>query len=145
VVGDDPADRSPELLFVTILRHRRYWQVMWISHGKNFKDFHAASMTAAVAAVSETAAEFHCADPAGAAAEFLIWIFGRRLPVSKGPQLLVTGDPGQFTATDACDGSVFAGATLEDLLAAAGANPARAGDYAMSWLRPVSALRPARD
>lgn len=145
MVGEDPADGTPELLSVTILRHRRYWQVMWIGRGgKNFRDFHAASMTAAVTGASEMAAEFDCGDPANAAAEFLILIFGRRLPVFKGPQLLITGKPGQFTATDACDGSVFAGATLEDLVAAAGANPAQACDYAMSWLRPVSALRPGR-
>jgi hypothetical protein len=144
MVGGDPADRTPELLSVTILRHRRYWQVMWIGHGKNFRDFHAASLTAAVADASEMAAEFNCGDPVGAAAEFLILIFGRRLPVFKGPQLLITGKPGQFTATDACDGSVFTGATLEDLVAAAGANPAQAGDYAMRWLRPVSAPRPRR-
>jgi hypothetical protein len=145
VVGDHPADPAPELLFVTILRHRRYWQVMWTGGGKKFRDFRAASMTAAVTGASEMAAEFYCAVPAGATAEFLILIFGRPLPVFKRPQLMVTGKAGQFTATDACDGSVFAGGTLEDLLAAAGANPAQAGDYAMNWSRPVSACCPARD
>ena len=99
MVGDNPADRTPELLSVTILRHRRYWQVMWIGRGgKNFRDFHAASMAAAVTGASEMAAEFDCGDPAGADAEFLILIFGRRLPAFKGPQLPITGEPGQFTA-----------------------------------------------
>jgi hypothetical protein len=71
----------------------------------------------------------------------MILIFGRRVPVFEGPQLLATGEPGDFSAEDARDGSVFAGATLEDVLAAAGANLEQAGDYAISWTRPVTALR----
>ena len=145
MVGDNPADRTPELLSVTILRHRRYWQVMWIGRGgKNFRDFHAASMAAAVTGASEMAAEFDCGRPGG-----------RRCGVpdldlrsaSASVQGTATADHRRTRpvhGTDASDGSVFAGATLEDLVAAAGANPAQAGDYAMSWLRPVSALRPRR-
>jgi len=64
---------------------------------------------AAVTGASELAGEFY-SGPSGAEAWFLILIFGRPLPVFKGPQLLVTEESGQFTATDACDGSVFAGA-----------------------------------
>jgi hypothetical protein len=61
-----------------------------------------------------------------------------------GPQLLVTGRSGQFTATDTRDDSVLTAATLEDLLLAAGANSARAGDYAISWTQLASALRSGR-
>ncbi len=68
------------------------------------------------------AAELCRGDPASAAAKFLFFVFGRRRPVLEGPQLLVTGEPGQFRAIDARDDSVFRGATLEDLLAPPGSS-----------------------
>jgi hypothetical protein len=142
VAGSYLADPAPNLLTATILRHRRGWQVMWIGTGKSFRDFRAATLTAAVTGASTMAAEFCRANPAGAATEFLLLIFGRRRPVFEGPQLLVTGEPGQFTATDARDNSVYSGATLEDLLAVAGVNPAQPGDYAINWIRPISAILP---
>lgn len=114
---------------------------MWIGAGKNLSDFRAATLTAATTRASAMATDIYQASAAGAAADFLILIFGRRLPVFDGLSLLVTGGPGQLTATDAGNGSVFTGATLEDLLAAADANPAQAGDYAISWIRSVSAMR----
>jgi hypothetical protein len=128
---------------VTILRHRRDWRAMWIGPGTSLRDFRAATLSAAVTSASAIAADFYRASPIGAPAELLILIFGRRVPVFEGPQLLVAGEPGQFTAKDARDGLPFGGATLEDVLAAAGANPAHAGDYAMSWTRPISASRPS--
>lgn len=138
MVDGSAASPDPELVTVTILRHRRGWRVMWIGAGKNFRDFRAATLTAAVTDASAMVAQFYGASAPRAGAEFLVLIFGRPVPVFDGPQLLVTGEPGQFTATDTRDDSAFAGATLEDLLAAAGANPAQAGDYAINWLRPVS-------
>jgi hypothetical protein len=141
VTGDFLFDPAPELLTVTILRYRRGWRVMWIGTGKKLSDFRAATLTAAATRATGMAADIYRASAAGAAAEFLILIFGRRLPVFDGLSLLVTGGPGQLTATDARNGSVFTGATLEDLLTAAAANPAQAGDYAISWMRSVSAIR----
>jgi hypothetical protein len=114
---------------------------MWIVAGESFRDFRAATLTAAATEATTMAAEYCRASPVGAEVELLILIFGRRVPVFEGPQLLVAGEPGQFTAEDARDGSVFAGATLEDVLVAAGANPAEAGDYAISWTRPKAAWR----
>lgn len=127
-------------LIVTILRHRRDWRAMWMSAGESFRGSRAATLTAAVTDASKMAAEF--CSPVDAEAELLILIFGRHVPVFEGPQLSVTGEPGQFTAEDLRNGSVFAGATLEDVLVAAGANPAQPGDYAISWLRPLSASNP---
>jgi hypothetical protein len=110
---------------------------MWIGARRelgDLRDFRAATLTAAVTKARATAEEFYSRNAAGPAAELLLWIFGRRLPVfNKGPQLVVTGEPGQFTATDARDDSVLHGATLEDLLAAAAVNRAQPADYAISW------------
>ena len=141
MVADFLAEPNPDLLIVTILRHRRDWRTMWIGPGQSSSDFRAATLSAAVASASAMAAEFYRTNPVGVAAELLILIFGRRMPVFDGPQLLVTGEPGRFTAKDARDDLLFAGATLEDVLAAAGANPAQAGDYAISWTRSISAPR----
>lgn len=64
-----------------------------------------------------------------------VLISGHRLPVfNKGPQLMVTGEPGRLTAKDVRRESAFAGATLEgttleDLLAAAGADPAQSSGH----------------
>src|SRR5215471_20648364 len=100
VADDRPADPAYDLLTVTILRDGRRWNVMWIG-GKGFlRDFRRATLEAAVMKASRMAVEFYRRNPASDAAEFLILIFGRRLPVLTGPQLLVTGEPGQFTATD---------------------------------------------
>jgi hypothetical protein len=143
VAGDHPTDPDYDLVSVTISRHRRYWQVMWIGSRDKFRDFRAATLTEAATGVSELVAEYYYSRLLpGSAAEFLILIFGRSLPGTKGPQLQVAGNAGQFTATDVRDNSIVAGATLEDLVVAAGANPAKADDYAMSWLRPLSALLP---
>jgi hypothetical protein len=125
VVGDFLAAPNPDLLIVTILRHRRDWRAMWIGPGKSTRDFRAATLSAAVTTASAMATESYCPSHVGAAAELLILIFGRRVPVFDGPQLLVTGEPGQFTAKDVRDGLLFAGATLEDVLAAFGHLPLR--------------------
>src|SRR5580658_354617 len=140
MAANSPADRPPELLTATILRYRRGWKVMWIGTGHGLRDFSTAMLTQAVARASTMAAKFFSADPSGASAEFLLLIFGRSLPVFIGPQLIVTGEPGQFMATDARENSVFNSATLEDLLITAGADPARPGDYAISWIRPMAAV-----
>lgn len=138
VADNYPSKPAPDVVFVTILRHRRGWQVMWIDARKNFRDFRAATLNDAVTGTSTMAAEFYGASPAGAPAELVMFTFGRRLPVfNKGPQLEVTGEPGQLMAKDLRDGSVFAGATLEDVLVAFGVNPVQDADYAISWTRPV--------
>jgi hypothetical protein len=141
-VGDgNLASPSPDLVTATILKwNRRGWHVMSIGTRERLRDFDAATLTAAATGASAMAADFSAASPASAGSEFLMLIFGRKVPVFEGPQLLVTGRPGQFTATDTRDDSVLAAATLEDLLLAAGANPARAGDYAISWTQLASAL-----
>jgi hypothetical protein len=80
-----------------------------------------------------------------------VLIFGHRLPVfNKGPQLMVTGEPGRLTAKDvrresAVAGATLEGTTLEDLLAAAGADPAQSRDYAIIWTRPAPAIRGAHE
>jgi hypothetical protein len=137
VAGFSLADPDPDLLFATVLHRRRGWWVMWVGARRNLgdlRDFRAATLTAAVTRACAMADEFYSTDTANPAAELLLWIFGRRQPLfNKGPQLVVTGDPGQLTATEARDHSVLHGATLEDLLAAAGVNPAQPADYAISW------------
>jgi hypothetical protein len=76
---------------------------MWIGARRelgDLRDFRAATLTAAVTKARETAEEFYSRNATGPAAELLLWIFGRRMPLfNKGPQLVVTGEPGQFTAT----------------------------------------------
>jgi hypothetical protein len=145
-VGDhNLTNPAPDLLTATILKwHRRGWHVMWIGVRSTLRDFDAATLTAAATEATAMAADFYGAFPASAASEFLILIFGRKVPVFEGPQLLVTGRPGQFTATDTRDDSVLTAATLEDLVLAAGANPARAGDYGISWTQLASALHSGR-
>lgn len=112
---------------------------MWVGTRRelgDLRDFRAATLTAAATQARAMAEEHFSRNAAGPAAEFLLWIFGRRMPPKppvKGPQLLVTGEPGQFTATDARDDSMLHGATLEDLLAAAEVNPAQPADYHISW------------
>jgi hypothetical protein len=142
MAANDLANPGYDLLTATILRHRWRWHVMWIGAGKALRDFGTSTLTTAVSDATAMAADFYDASPASTAAEFLLLIFGRPVPVFTGPQLLVTGEPGQFTATDTRDESVIVGVTLEDLLAAAGADPAHQGDYAISWTRKVSALLP---
>jgi hypothetical protein len=138
-----PAERDQELLTAVLLRHhKRAWRLMWIGAGKDMRDRHirAATPTAAAAEASNIVAELYHGSPASATTEFMLLIFGRNTPVfDKGPQLIVAGEPGRLTATDT-DESALHGATLDDLLAAAGANPAEPGDYGIRWTRPVSAL-----
>jgi hypothetical protein len=136
MAGCSPAGPDPDLFFAIVLHRRRGWWVMWVGTRElgDFRNFRAATLTAAVTKAHATAEEFYSRNAASPAAELLLWIFGRRMPVfNKGPQLVVTGEPGQFTATDARDDSAFHGATLEDLLAAAGVNPAQPADFAISW------------
>lgn len=140
----DPADPDRELLFATILRRRRGWQVMWIGGRANLgdlRDFRAPVLMDAATEATRLAAEFFRSKPARPDSEFLLWIYGRRMPVNAGPQLIVTGKPGQFTALNARDESQeFHGATLDDLLVAVGVNPAEPADWWLSWAQPVSAL-----
>jgi len=141
---EGPADPDRELITAVLLRHhKRYWRLMWIGAGKDLRDrdIRAASVTAAVNEASRIVAELYRGSPVSAVTDFMLFIFGRRLPVhDKGPQLLVSGEPGRLTATDTPDEALLRGATLDDLLAAAGANPAEPGDYGIRWTRPVSAL-----
>jgi hypothetical protein len=137
VAGYRPGDPDPELLFATVLHRRRGWWVMWVGGRTqlgDLRDFRAASLTDAVTKARVMAEEHYSRNAANLAVVFLLWIFGRRLPVvNKGLQLVVIGEPGQLTATDARDGSILHGATLEDVLAAAGVNPAQPADYHISW------------
>jgi hypothetical protein len=127
---------------------------MWIEPGareKGLRDFRVATLAAAVAEATTMAAAFFRGDPAVDTAELTVLIFGHRQPVfNKGPQLIVTGEPGQLTAKDvrhesAVAGATVQGATLEDLLAAAGADPAQSRDYAISWTRPAPAILGTRE
>jgi hypothetical protein len=128
--------------------------VLWIepdARDKGLRDFRVGTLTAAVADAATMAAGFFRGDPAVDTAELTMLIFGHRLPVfNKGPQLIVTGEPGQLTAKDvghepAVAGTTLEGSTLEDLLAAAGADPAHSRDYAISWTRPAPAILGIRE
>lgn len=137
-----PADPDRELLWANLMRHRRRaWRLVWIGvKDLRHRDIRAATVTAAADEVSAFVAEIFCGSPVTATTDFMLLIFGRRMPVlDKGPQLVVSGQPGRLTAIDV-DDSVLHGATLDELLAAAGADPAEPGDYAIRWTRPVSAL-----
>jgi hypothetical protein len=136
-VAESPPD-GYQLITATILRHARSWFVMWI--GSPLPDFHVKDLRVGVAYATMMAADFYRDNPDVAAFEFALLIFGRPVPVTEGAQLLVTGDPGELTATDSRDDSVLHGATLEDLLALAGANPAQPGDYGIGWIRPFPAV-----
>jgi hypothetical protein len=139
-----PADQGRDVLTAVLLRyHRRAWRLMWIGAGKDMRDRDIRAPTPATAAAEATSivAELYRGSPASATTDFMLFIFGRRMPVyDKGPQLLVSGEPGRLTATDMPDESALHGATLDDLLAAADANPAEPGDYGIRWTRPVPAL-----
>lgn len=139
---DNLADPPPNMLFATILRRRRDWWVMWIGRKADVPPgdtFHAPTLTTAVNRASAAAAHFCRDNPASPAGELLFMIFGRSKPIFnfQGPQLQVAGEPGRLTATDVVDHSVHHGATLEDLVASAGGNPAKPGDYALIWNRAV--------
>jgi hypothetical protein len=135
-----PGDPEPELLIAIIRRIGRGWRVLWRVAGLPERSYRGVALADVIAEVSEVAAERFRSDPASATAAFMLVISGRRVPVfDRGPQLIVAGEPGRLTATDV-DDSVVHGATVEDLLLAAGVNPAVPCDYAVNWTRPVPAL-----
>jgi hypothetical protein len=136
-VAESPPD-GYQLITATILCHKRSWEVMWV--GEPLLSFRVSTLRVGVAYATMMAADFYRENPDAAGFEFAFLIFGRPQPVTEGVQLVVTGDPGQLAATDTRDDSVFHGATLEDLLALTGANPAQPGDYGISWIRPFPAI-----
>jgi len=147
---ENPAEPQRELLTAMLLRnHKRTWRLMFVGAGKDMPDRNIRAATPAAAAdeAGSIVADLYRGSPVSATTDFMLFIFGRNTVVyDKGPQLIVSGEPGQLTAADEPDESELRGATLDDLLAAAGTNPAEPGDYGIRWTRPISALQePASD
>ena len=122
---------------------RSGWDVSWIGDGRLPRRLVAATLTEAADEAAAAAVALYLRRPAGAAAaaNFQIALFPYRY--TKGPIFEITGGPGMFTAAENESGRVLRGATLEDLVAAAGsAGDLRPGEYMFHWIRPVTALSP---
>jgi hypothetical protein len=130
-----------QIISATIARHSRNWHVTWIA--QLLPDFNVSGkggLRVAVAYATALAADFYRDNPHVADFEFALYIFGRPVPVTEGAQLIVTGDPGELTATDTRDDSVLHGPTVDSLLALAGVDPAQPGDYGIGWIRTFPAI-----
>ena len=134
-----PEARRGDLLTALVGPSKDGWSVTWIRVGETPRPLSAPTLTVAAEQATAAAAQRWQSRPSSATAELKLVIYPTR--DKRGPALLISGVPGNFTATDREGGTTVHAATLEDLLAAAHAaiDPAASG-FTFHWTRPIAAL-----